>query len=154
MIKYIYQPSDEDISNPSADNTGSVHQDDGYILDVYSNTVIAAAKKMSPTIANIKVKNKPAQTNKPGPRQNENAGGSGFVITPDGFVVTNSHVVHTAEHIEVSLIDGWTFTAEIVGDDPATDLAVIKIDANKLTIAGFGDSNRLQVGQIAIAMGN
>src|ERR1039458_7595485 len=154
MIKYIYQPLGEDKSYPSADNPGSAQQDDGYILDVYSNTVIAAAKKISPTIANIKVKNKPAQNGKPGTRQNEIAGGSGFVITPDGFVVTNSHVIHSAEHIEVSLTDGRTFSAEIVGDDPATDLAVIKIDANKLTTAGFGDSNRLQVGQIAIAMGN
>jgi len=149
MFNYIYD------GNPSRNqNNAPLPPNDGQLLDAYSQTVVAATKKMSPTIAHIKVKNKPGTDNNPRQKTPEEGGGSGFVITPDGFIVTNSHVVHNAETIEVSMMDGRTFQATISGDDPASDIALIKIDGTNLVTASFGDSNSLQVGQIAIAMGS
>ncbi|MFQ5446231.1 MAG: S1C family serine protease, partial [Saprospiraceae bacterium] len=80
--------------------------------------------------------------------------GSGFVISSDGFVVTNSHVVSNATKIDVTLQDGRTFTGQLTGDDPATDIAILQIDGDNLRPAQFSNSDELQVGQLAVAIGN
>ncbi|MDV7393302.1 trypsin-like peptidase domain-containing protein, partial [Arthrospira platensis SPKY1] len=84
----------------------------------------------------------------------QNGGGSGFIISSDGYIVTNSHVVNGAAQITVALQDGRSFEAMPIGDDPATDLAVVRIDADRLSTVSFGNSDELQAGQLAIAIGN
>jgi S1-C subfamily serine protease len=120
---------------------------DDQLLDAYSKTVSRAAATVSPAVVNIQVKNAAAGRHGEG-------GGSGFIIAPDGFILTNSHVVHRAKSIEVNLPDAQTFSATPIGEDPETDLAVIRIDSAPLPFLTFADSNKLCVGQIAIAIGS
>jgi S1-C subfamily serine protease len=84
----------------------------------------------------------------------QTAAGSGVIITPDGFVLTNNHVIEQANTVEVGLTDGSSLSGHVVGTDPATDLAVLRVEANGLPLAELGDSEKLRVGQVAIAIGN
>jgi S1-C subfamily serine protease len=129
---------------------------DDELLDAYSRAVIGAAERISPAVVNIDVQQRPRgqSTVAPSARQEAHGSGSGCIFTPDGFILTNSHVVHRASKIEVTLSDGRRFQADLVGDDPETDLAVIRIHGHNLTPAPLGDSQTVRVGQVVIAIGN
>ncbi len=133
---------------------GQIPVTDGEILDAYSRTVTGVADKVSPSVVYIEVHYR-LKSQRPSPSEQEAKGsGSGFIFTPDGLTLTNSHVVHGASRIEVTLLDGRRSQADLIGDDPDTDLAVIRIDAPNVVPAELGDSHSLRVGQLAIAIGN
>src|SRR5437016_14225600 len=125
-------------------------------MDAYSRAVINAAEKVSPSVVYVEVQqpNRSRSGNRARMPQESRGSGSGFVFTPDGFILTNSHVVHGARSIQVSFADGAGFDADLVGDDPDTDVAVIRIGGHQLSAAALGSSRGLRVGQLAIAIGN
>jgi len=129
---------------------------DDDLLDAYSKAVIHAAEKVSPSVVNIDVRKRSGGKEIPNLRLPEEmrGSGSGFIFTPDGFILTNSHVVHQANKIDVALSDGRRFQGDLVGDDPETDLAVIRINGPKFVAAPLGDSQKIRVGQLVIAIGN
>ena len=146
---------------------------DSALHDAYSRAVVSAVEKVSPSVVNIEVyqveaRQRASDAQKARGRRNSKSssnpdsdatrerrgGGSGFIFTPDGLILTNSHVVHNANRIEVTLSDGSRAPAHTIGDDPATDIAVIRIDAASLPSVHLGDSQQLRPGQMAIAIGN
>lgn len=132
-------PADGNFTDPQA------------FIDPYSSLIINASGKVSPSVAQILVY-KPDSRRRSGDGQGGT--GSGFLISPEGFIVTNSHVVHKAEKIEVNLPDGTSYQAVAIGEDPSTDIAVIRVYGHNFIHAGFGDSKKLKVGQLVIAIGN
>ena len=129
---------------------------DEELLDAYSAAVIRATEKVSPSVVNIEIIGKTSSGSSRRRNQRSRAGGtgSGFIFTPDGFILTNSHVIAGAKRIEVTLGDAQRVTPEIVGDDPDTDLAVLRVHSPEVEPALLGDSQSLRVGQLAIAIGN
>lgn len=120
---------------------------DAELLDAYSQAVVHVVEQVGPTVVAIGVR-APR-----GPLATEGAG-SGVIFAPDGFILTNNHVVEGADRLTATLIDGQSFGAEVIGTDPETDLAVIRVSGSALPAAEFGDSGHLRAGQLAIAIGN
>ncbi len=124
---------------------------DGALLDAYSAAVVAASERVGPAVVHVEVAQAVRSNGGEGQRRGS---GSGFAFTPDGFILTNSHVVHGARPIHVSFADSSSYDADLVGDDPDTDVAVIRIAGHQLPTAALGSSRALRVGQLAIAIGN
>jgi S1-C subfamily serine protease len=129
---------------------------DEALMDAYSQTVIGVAERVSPSVVNIEIRRRldDRRAGRNRERQEARGSGSGFIFTPDGFILTNSHVAHGADAIDVTVADGRKYEAQLVGDDPDTDLAVIRINAPNLAPAALGESQKIKVGQMVVAIGN
>jgi len=137
-----------DESHDGSARAAGVSPPDGELLDAYSEAVAGAAERVSPSVVNVEILRREGADERP-------AGtGSGFVFTPDGFVLTNSHVVTHANRISVTLLDGRRADGTVVGSDPDSDLAVVRISTSGLVPVTFGDSGKVRVGQVAIAIGS
>jgi S1-C subfamily serine protease len=124
--------------------------DDG-LFDAYSRAVVGAVERVAPAVVSIDVQQRGSKAR----RSRAQAGtGSGFVFAADGLILTNSHVVEHADDISVTLPDGRECTADLIGQDPDTDVAVVRISASDLSAVQFGDSRALRAGQLVIAIGN
>ncbi len=132
-----------DVTDPA-----SIPADDQALLDAYSRAVIDVVDRIGPAVVRLDVRGGDGQRRRDGT-------GSGVIVAPDGLVLTNSHVVGGAARVNVTTVDGSSLTARVVGDDPDTDLALVRVDsAVTLPAATLGDSKRLKRGQLVIAIGN
>ena len=120
-------------------------------IDPYSSIIIDASAKVSPSVVQIMTRKSDMRRRS---IHEQLATGSGFLISPEGFIVTNSHVINKADEITVNLPDGTSYLADLIGEDPSTDIAVIRIYGHNFEFAGFGNSKKLKVGQLVIAIGN
>lgn len=151
-LRYIKAQREVDHDNSVGE--GLSGETDG-LFDAYSRAVVSVVEKLSPSVVSIKMTHEVRARTPRGVVPFDMTGsGSGVIITPDGYMLTNSHVVHNSKGLEVSLSDGATYPADVVGADSDTDLAVVRIPAFNIKAAELGDSDKLRVGQLVIAIGN
>ena len=143
----LFEPLATDAEREPVNGSPPTPRSDADLLDAYSEAVVSVVDAVGPSVVSIR-------TNTRVGRRSGAGAGSGVIIAADGYVLTNSHVVHGAADLEVSLTDGRRFSATLTGDDPGTDLALIRVDAGALPAARFGQSARLRAGQLVIAIGN
>lgn len=124
---------------------------DTHLLDAYSQTVSQVYQSISPSVVHIRNVGK---RNKNGQNEPQESTGSGFIISSDGYIISNHHVAADAKELHVTLDDGTILNAEFKGSDPSTDIAVLKVDGKNFKALQFADSEQLKPGQIAIAIGN
>ncbi|MGD1931929.1 MAG: S1C family serine protease [Leptolyngbyaceae cyanobacterium] len=148
--QFISDPHSSPSPQPADDADDS--RDEG-LLDAYSRAVTHVVETVSPAVVNIEVKRLRLRADMQRPLE-VSGSGSGFLFTPDGYILTNSHVVHNTDVIEVTLSDGQPHRAELIGDDPDTDLAIIRIPGSNFTHVELGNSAALKAGQLVIAIGN
>jgi len=148
MATFISLPDHPDPADGSS-RLAERADDDRELLDAYSRAVVGVVHRVGPAVVSIRVTAK-TPSNRPGAE----GAGSGVTVTPDGFILTNNHVVEAAGRLTVSLTEGNEFPATVVGTDPATDLAVIRVGAAGIPIAQLGNSDTLRTGQLVIAIGN
>jgi S1-C subfamily serine protease len=134
---------------PPANNNSSLNS--VAFLENYSNAVTNIVEFVTPAVVSINVRSKVNRGNR---IMRQGGAGSGAIFTPDGYILTNSHVVHGADSIEVIFSDGSSSKAVLIGTDPSTDLAVIRVQSSNLQFLTLGDSSKLKVGQLIIAVGN
>src|SRR4051812_22148686 len=142
LAQPVVFPADVGVTGVSVDEREST--DDRALLDTYSKSVAGAVDHAGPAVIHLEVRGNDA----PG------GSGSGFFISPDGYALTNSHVVHGAKDIRASLADGRRLNAVLIGDDPDTDLAVVRVEATDVAHLELADSDRVRPGQIAVAIGS
>src|SRR5437868_9750318 len=142
----LFQRVNSDASQPVNSDSGPLSEvrRDAELLDAYSQAVIGVVDRVGPAVISVG----------PHPRDGQAGQGSGFVIAPDGFALTNSHVVHGRQRLRATTEEGDALDAVLVGDDPETDLALIRLAARDLPHAELAESQNLQVGQLVIAVGN
>jgi len=141
----VYDPIGDTEPGSAAASISPASAEDLVLLDAYSRAVIGAVDRVGPAVLHLQIS---------GVKDGSGAAGSGVVFTPDAYVLTNSHVVNGAGKITATFPDGRSLTANPVGDDPDTDLAVLRLDGETPTFAQLGDSRRLRVGQLVVAIGN
>jgi S1-C subfamily serine protease len=149
-LTYLSQNKDQQQQVPAQQKTERpAFTDDRNLLDAYSRAVVEVVETIGPSVVSINVGWRIREEG-----MQQGGAGSGVIFAPDGYILTNSHVVHNATKLSVVLNNGAVYEAELVGDDPSTDLAVIRVNASGLPFATIGDSDALRVGQLAIAIGN
>lgn len=147
LKQYLLAQSDDVARDSTADRPASAKDAtarDAELLDAYSQAVIHVVETVSPAVVSITGQG----------ADGRGGGGSEFIVTPDGYAITNSHVIDERRRLEAETTEGDRLAAEIIGDDPATDLAVVRLASNSLPYAQLGDSDALRVGQLVIAMGS
>ena len=155
VLQWVFSKNDQEGGSGSGngDSRKDPRPSDRELLDAYSRAVTGVVETVGSSVVAISIR-KNRVGGRRGAEPGEAGAGSGVIITPDGFVLTNNHVVEESDALDVSLTDGRTLAAQVIGADPATDLAVIRISDGSLPACELGDSELLKVGQLVIAIGN